>query len=125
MKLPGDAWSYIAGLYEGRGWVTTQRKRGRQAVYTNLGIAMQDPDPLLAIQGHVGGGRVMGPYNRAGGGVVAKGDYRQRYVLLLSRRPDIDAFLSHVYGHLSPRKREAVYMAMASDTRSPRWEEPA
>jgi hypothetical protein len=122
--LPSDAWSYIVGLFEGRGWVTTQRRKGRATEYVNLGIAMQDPEPLLAVQGFLGGGRVNGPYNRAGGGVVERGNYAQRYVLMLTRREDIDPFLRQIYRHLSPRRREAVHMAMARDTRGP-WEAPA
>jgi hypothetical protein len=122
--LPSDAWSYIAGLFEGRGWVTTQKRHGRQTEYVNLGIAMQDPEPLLAVQGHLGGGRVNGPYNRSGGGVVERGNYAQRYVLMLTRREDIDPFIGRIYRHLSPRRREALLIAMAKDTRGP-WEEPA
>jgi hypothetical protein len=124
MMLPPDAWSYVVGLFEGRGWVTTQKRKGRQTEYVNLGIAMQDHEPLLAVQDFLGGGRVNGPYKRTGGGVVAPGNYEQRYVLMLTRREDIDPFLKRIYGHLSPRRREAVMMAMARDTRGP-WEEPA
>jgi hypothetical protein len=122
--LPSDPWGYIAGLYEGRGWVTTQRRKGRPTEYVNLGIAMQDAEPLLAIQGRIGGGRVNGPYNRSGGGLVAKGDYNMRYVFMLTKREDIDRVLQQIYRHLSPRRREALVIAMAKDTRGP-WSEPA
>ena len=121
--LPQDVWSYVAGLFEGRGWVTTQKRKGRQTEYVNLGIAMMDPEPLLAVQGQVGGGRVNGPYNRSGGGIVEPGNYHQRYVLMFTRREDIDPLLARIYPHLSPRRREAVMQAMARDTRGP-WEEP-
>lgn len=120
--LPKDPWSYLVGLFEGRGWVTTQRRAGRPTEYVNLGIAMQDNEPLLAAQHYIGG-RVNGPYDRSGGGVVEKGDYRSRYVLMLTRRVDIDRFLNQVFRHLSPRKQEALVIAMARDTRGP-WEAP-
>lgn len=124
MILPTDPKSYIAGLFEGRGWVTTQKRKGRRPEYVNLGISMQDHEPLLAVQGYLGGGRVNGPYNRSGGGVVTRGDYQSRYVLMLTRREDIDPLLAKIYPHLSPRRREAVMIAMARDTRGP-WEAPA
>ena len=121
--LPTHPWSYVAGLYEGRGWVTTQRRKGRPTTYVNLGIGMQDEEPLLAVKSQIGG-RVNGPYNRSGGGLVKKGDYHQRYVLMLTKREHIDRFLDMVYAHLSPRRREAILIAMAKDTRGP-WSAPA
>lgn len=125
LQLPPDSWSWVIGLFEGRGWVTTVRKKGRQTEYVNLGLAMHDPDVLRAAQRLIGG-RINGPYQRRGGGVVATGgEYRSRYVLLLARRGDIDDFLKAAYRHLSPAKREEILIAMAKDTRSPSWTEPA
>ena len=125
MDLPADPWSYLCGLFEGRGWITTARKKGGRPEYAYLGVAaLHDPEPLLAAQGFLGGGRVNGPYVRHGGGVVDPGDYRGRYVFLLTRREDIDPFLRRVYEFLSPEKRSEVYIAMARDTRQPKWSEP-
>ena len=124
MLLPDDPWSYITGLFEGRGWVTTQRHRNRPQEYVNLVLAMRDPGPLLAIHDAIGWGRVNGPYDRQGGGIVERGDYHQRYVLTISRRAHVDAFLERVYRHLSSEKQEQVLIAMAKDTRSPKWVEP-
>ena len=56
--------------------------------------------------------------------VATDGEYRERYVLLLARRPDIDAFLGWAYKYLSPEKREDILIAMAKDTRSPKWGAP-
>jgi hypothetical protein len=124
MLLPTDPWGFIAGLYEGAGWATVQKRPTRRTIYANLGLAMQDPAPLLAIQ-EVVGGRLNGPYNRTGGGVVAKGDYRQRYVLMLTKRGQIDAFLERVWPYLSPRRQNGIVIAMGQDTREPKWSEPA
>jgi hypothetical protein len=116
-------WNYVAGLFEGAGWITTQRRPSRRTIYVNIGLAMNDPEPLLAVRQYIGGGRVNGPYDRAGGGVVEPGSYKQRYVMMLTRREDIDRFLNQIYPLLSPRRREAVIIAMAQDTRGP-WEAP-
>ena len=123
MILPhGNPWAYVAGLFEGAGWVTTQRRPTRRTIYANLGMAMSDPEPLVAVK-EIIGGRINGPYDRHGGGLVAKGDYRQRYVLMLTKREHIDRFLNEIYAHLSPRRREAILIAMKQDTRGP-WEAP-
>lgn len=123
MKLPPDPMSYAIGMFEGRGWATLNHKKGRNYTYVALGIAHGDPEPLLAVQGLIGG-RVNGPYVRTGGGVVPDGAYKPRYVLMLGRRPDIDAFLARAYPFLSPEKRSEIYIAMAKDTRQPTWSEP-
>jgi hypothetical protein len=123
MRLPSDPWGFIAGLYEGAGWATVQKRSTRRTIYANLGLAMQDPAPLLAIQAVIGG-RINGPYNRSGGGVVKRGDYRQRYVLMLTKRPQIDHFLEMTWAHLSPRRQHGIIVAMGLDTREPPWSVP-
>jgi hypothetical protein len=126
MRLPSDPlalWAFLAGLYEGSGWATVQKRPTRRTIYANLGLAMQDPAPLQAVQ-HFVGGRMNGPYNRSGGGVVKPGDYRQRYVLMLTKRPQIDRFLEHTWEMLSPRRQHGIIVAMGLDTRDPTWTVP-
>ena len=58
-------------------------------------VAMQDREPLEAIQRIVGGGRVNGPYRRSGGGVV---DYDESSYLRLSGLRKIRLIRGHVHG---------------------------
>lgn len=117
-------WDFVAGLFVGRGWVTVHRHRGRRGTYAMLGVSMTTPTILQDVKDFIGGGRVNGPYARSGGGVVEPGDYRDRYVLSITRREDIDRFLLQVYDRLGPELREEILIAMGKDTRGP-WEMPA
>jgi hypothetical protein len=118
-----QGWAYATGLFETCGWITVQRRKSRQTAYVNIAFGMSDNEPLVKVHEYVGG-RLNGPYKRSGGGLVPHGEYKDRYVLMLTRKPQIDAFLERCYWNLSTARRAQVDEAMKADTRYSDWTPP-
>jgi hypothetical protein len=118
-----QGWAYAAGLYETSGWINIKRRSDRRR-YVNLCIGMTDRDPLVKAHEWTGG-NLLGPYARRGGGLLPEGDYKPRYVLVLTKRDQIDAFLDHCYWNLTPERRAQLDAAMVEDTRYQEWKRPA
>jgi hypothetical protein len=101
---------WVAGLYEGEGFCTSQKGR------VIVGMNMTDVLPLLKVANVTGLGKIYGPYDRA--------KYNKTQVIQ-NRKPMYEykvwtyehtrAFLYMIFQWLSPRRQDQICYALGKE----------
>lgn len=100
---PHENLDWLAGLFEGEGWVSVDRGAGRRV---NLGIAMTDLDVLQAAQRTAGVGRIYGPYGT--------GRVKPIWQWRVHRSEEVAGLAMTLYPMLAARRREQIRNMLTS-----------
>jgi len=98
---PLEAWTaWAAGLFEGEGCITAERRSGNRKMRLVLSVSSTDHDVLERFHAVVAAGKIFGPYQR--------GHLKPHWIWHCSQLPDVERICDLLRPFLGQRRCEAI-----------------